>query len=158
MNGQGTAWPNVLADLVAKRDALTTVIDMIRTHFVGDVPGEMRRGKPGPKPRRSKKALKRTDGRTEQEPRRKQPRSLPDHTHTARTGEPHASSDVVVARDAAIKARLKKGPATAVVLREALPAEPGMTEDQMVRACSNALTRLRLKKEITQVDDGWALA
>ena len=41
MNTQGTAWPNVLADLVTKRDALTTVIDMIRTHFVGDTPGEM---------------------------------------------------------------------------------------------------------------------
>lgn len=41
MSVQGTAWPNVLADMVAKRDALTTIIDMIRTHFAGDEPGEM---------------------------------------------------------------------------------------------------------------------
>ena len=41
MSGQGVAWPNVLADLEFKRDALTSIIDTIRMHFVGDTPGEM---------------------------------------------------------------------------------------------------------------------
>jgi hypothetical protein len=31
-----TAWPHLLADLTAKRDALTGLIETIRTHFVND--------------------------------------------------------------------------------------------------------------------------
>ena len=38
---QGTAWPNVLADLEAKRNALTQMIDIVRMHFVGADPTEM---------------------------------------------------------------------------------------------------------------------
>jgi hypothetical protein len=41
MSGQGVAWPNVLADLEIKRDALNTMIEIVRTHFCGDTPGEM---------------------------------------------------------------------------------------------------------------------
>src|SRR4051794_31230910 len=36
-----TSWPNVLADLEIKRDAIVQMIDIVRTHFVGDTPGEM---------------------------------------------------------------------------------------------------------------------
>ena len=68
------------------------------------------------------------------------------------------ATDVVQARDAAIKARLRKGPAPFAALRDAMPHEPDLTDDQKTRACANALTRLRVKKEITQVEDGWALA
>lgn len=76
------AWPHVLADLVAKRDALTTIIDTIRTHFVGDTPGEMPDSVAVPaRDARKTRALKgdgRTDGRTEQESGRRAARSLPD--------------------------------------------------------------------------------
>ena len=58
MKTQGMPWPNVLADLEAKRDALVTIIDTIRTHFVGDTPGEMPDSTPVAHPRRGKKPAK----------------------------------------------------------------------------------------------------
>jgi len=69
-----------------------------------------------------------------------------------------ASPDIVAARDAAIVARLKKGPSAKADLIDAMPAEPGKTAEQRAQDCGNALTRLRLKKLIVQVDEGWAVA
>lgn len=37
----GTPWPNLLADLEAKRAAIDHVITLVRTHFIGDTVGEM---------------------------------------------------------------------------------------------------------------------
>jgi hypothetical protein len=69
-----------------------------------------------------------------------------------------ATSEVVVARDAAMLALLKKGPQPFAALLEAMPSEPGQTADQRQRACSNGLTRLRMKKVITATKDGaWEL-
>jgi hypothetical protein len=61
-------------------------------------------------------------------------------------------------RDKALLARLKKGPATTKELRAAMPEEPGLTADQYEKALSNALTRLRLKSQISAAENGWALA
>jgi len=41
MTNGNTAWPHLLADITAKRDALTQVIETIRTHFVDDDTAEM---------------------------------------------------------------------------------------------------------------------
>jgi hypothetical protein len=58
MNGQ-TEWPALLADLKAKRDALTQLITVVETHFVpvyGELPAspvaETRRANPGARPPR----------------------------------------------------------------------------------------------------------
>lgn len=78
---------------------------------------------------------------------------------TSRVGmESPAGADVVHARDAAILAKLRKGPATIDDLRKAIPKEADLDDQQHGRACSNALTRLRLKGQIKQTEDGWALA
>jgi hypothetical protein len=69
-----------------------------------------------------------------------------------------APPDIVAARDAVILARLKRGPLPKVDLIESLPPEPGKTPEQRAQDCGNALTRLRLKKLIVQVDEGWAVA
>lgn len=66
--------------------------------------------------------------------------------------------NLVPARDAAIKLALKKGPLLPSALLDAMPRELGQTGDQRADALRNALTRLRLKKEIRQTDDGWTLA
>jgi Transcriptional regulators len=86
MTNSNTAWPHLLADITAKRDALTQMIEMIRTHFVADTPGEMpvsRIVRPGRiarnhRPKKSGPRGRRTDGRTEQGPRQSAQRSLPD--------------------------------------------------------------------------------
>jgi len=147
-----------------RRGEMVKAIDSLRP-LVGDAPVHRtrragRRGKPGPKPGRRKKAAKKTDGRTDGRSKVRasaqrgasliEPsRSLPDRT----------ASDVVVARDAAILRELKKGTRAFAALCEVMPTEPGQTEEQRSRACSNALTRLRLKKEIRATDNGeWELA
>lgn len=74
-------WPHLLADITAKRDALNQVIETLTKHFIKDGDDEpparpvSRRGKPGPKPRRSKKLLR---GR-KQSSRQRAVRGLPDH-------------------------------------------------------------------------------
>ena len=68
-------------------------------------------------------------------------------------------SPLIAARDQAILESLRRGAKNTVDLRAVLPAEPGQTEEQRERACSNALTRLRMKGQIKPVDGGgWALA
>lgn len=47
-----------------------------------------------------------------------------------------------------MRARLKQGTATFADLLAVLPKERGQTAAQRTRACSNGLTRLRLKKAI----------
>jgi len=64
----------------------------------------------------------------------------------------------VKARDASILHALASGPKSVAVLRDGLPAEPGLTPQQRDMACSNALTRLGIKKLVRKVEDGWALA
>lgn len=63
-----------------------------------------------------------------------------------------------LARDNAILERLNRGPSHFAELRDAMPKEPGLSDEQRTRACANALTRLRLKKQIKQTEDRWALA
>lgn len=69
-----------------------------------------------------------------------------------------ASEAVVKARDAAILARLHIGPATLEQLVTVLPAEPGESETDRQVACSSALIRLRVKKQITAAAGNWAIA
>lgn len=70
-----------------------------------------------------------------------------------------ASEATVKARDAAILRLLASGPKSVAVLRDGLPMEEGVvTEEQRQMACSNALTRLSIKKQVRKVEDGWALA
>jgi len=79
-------WPHLLADLRAKRDALSAAIETLETHFTvltdddapsnGHAPTKVRGRAPEEKPRR---AAKQTNERTnEQGPRRRAARSLPD--------------------------------------------------------------------------------
>jgi len=63
----------------------------------------------------------------------------------------------VKARDASILHALASGPKSAAVLRDGMPNEPGLSAEQRDMACSNALTRLGIKKQVRQVEDGWAL-
>lgn len=70
-----------------------------------------------------------------------------------------ASEDVVKARDAAILARLRIGPATLEQLVTVMPIEDGHVDSDRRAACSSALIRLRVKKHIRAVDGGaWAAA
>jgi hypothetical protein len=86
-------------------------------------------------------------------------KTLADAVHEKTTIDPPADSPGATGlRDEAILARLKKGPARFSDLQAALPKEPWLTDEQHMKACNNALTRLRLKKLIKQTEDGWALA
>lgn len=69
-----------------------------------------------------------------------------------------ASEDVVKARDAAILERLRIGPATTAALITVMPDEPGFSPEDREAACHSALIRLRVKKRIRSVVDGWATA
>jgi hypothetical protein len=62
----------------------------------------------------------------------------------------------VKARDAAILERLRIGPATLEQLVTVMPSEDGHDENDRRAACSSALIRLRVKRQITNVDGGWA--
>lgn len=76
-----TDWPNLLADLEAKRVAIGQAIDILRTHFVGADSTEMPES---PIARPPKKAAAKRDGRTDGATRRPVvstvARSLPDST------------------------------------------------------------------------------
>ncbi|MEO8679229.1 MAG: hypothetical protein ABI665_09300 [Vicinamibacterales bacterium] len=152
MKTTGTQWPSILADFKAKHQALAEIIAIVETHFVDEsTPGAMPdstpvRRKPGPKPKKKKK--------------KKHARVLPGSRAPVRavSTPSSASTSAVAARDHAILSRLKKGPTTSAALTDALPDEPDLTADQKIRACSNALTRLRLKGDIAATADGWALA
>lgn len=138
-------WPHLLADLTAKRDALNQVIALIAKHFIPaaaelviNVPGA--EPLPAPRPRVTKPGhAKKT----------KKERSQPWMP---------AAAGTVQARDAAILNQLRKGPAATSALVDALPKEPGQSDEQRADACRNALTRLRVKKVIKQSERGeWAL-
>jgi hypothetical protein len=70
----GTPWPHLVADLTAKRDALTRVIDLITTNFSNEIAqqeaspngqrGDRRRRTVG-RPRKTLRKNGRTDGRTD---------------------------------------------------------------------------------------------
>lgn len=62
------------------------------------------------------------------------------------------------ARDAAVLARLRIGPASLEQLVTVLPVEPDHDENDRLAACSSALIRLRVKKLITNVEGWWAAA
>ena len=70
---------------------------------------------------------------------------------------PRQRLDLVPARDDAIRKALKSGPKRTSVLLGHMPEEPGQTLEQREDALRNALTRLRLKKQIAIVGEGWAL-
>lgn len=73
MTNGNTAWPHLLADITAKRDALTQMIETIRTHFVDDNTAEMSasstvrptRVAKNHRPKKSGLRGRRTDGRTD---------------------------------------------------------------------------------------------
>lgn len=69
-----------------------------------------------------------------------------------------ASEAVVKARDTALLERLRIGPATLEQLVTVMPIEPGHTENDRRAACSSALIRLRVKKQIAAVEGGWVAA
>lgn len=76
MKTTGTPWPNILADLESKREAIVSLIDLVRTHFVGDDPTSMPESPraPAPKPRK-------TNGRTtdaSKAPRHRDAEAVPD--------------------------------------------------------------------------------
>lgn len=77
---------------------------------------------------------------------------------TRATQKPGTRSSAVEARDAAIRERLKQGPADTAELRATLPPELGETSDNRETNCRNALSRMRLRGEIQFTTDGrWAL-
>jgi hypothetical protein len=80
MKTTGTPWPNILADLEAKRGAIDTLIGLVREHFVGDDPTAMPES-PAPSNGKATRAEKRgrTDGRSKA--RASATRSLPDGAH-----------------------------------------------------------------------------
>lgn len=65
--------------------------------------------------------------------------------------------EVVKARDAAILERLRHSPASDAQLLTVLPEEAGRHKAR-VEALGNVLLRLRVKRRIRKVQDGWALA
>jgi hypothetical protein len=116
----------------------------------------------------AKNRNERTNERTnaKREPRS---RSLPDREVQKRiapattkgpgAGATPATAEIVQARDAAILGALKKGKKPFGTLRDAMPVEDGQDDTQRRQACSNALTRLRIKKQIRSTDDGeWELS
>jgi hypothetical protein len=154
----------VIADLTSKRDALTDVIDKL-TQLSAPPP----RAPLGARPPRTKTAARQTDGRTDGAKRGPHSRSLPDREVQKRiapattkgpgAGATPATAEIVQARDAAILGALKKGKKPFGTLRDAMPVEDGQDDSQRRQACSNALTRLRIKKQVRSTDDGeWELA
>ena len=69
-----------------------------------------------------------------------------------------APRDIVSARDAAILQALKVRPWATDSLLNVLPEEPGQSDEQRKTALSSALIRLRVKKQIDQVQGLWRLA
>jgi hypothetical protein len=69
-----------------------------------------------------------------------------------------ASELVVKARDTALLDRLRIGPATLEQLVTVMPAEDGHSDEDRRAACSSALIRLRVKKQITAMGSNWAVA
>lgn len=68
-----------------------------------------------------------------------------------------AGFNLVEARDAAIKARLKPGKATLEELLAAMPSEPGQSADERTDACKKALRRLVLKGVVADVGNKFQL-
>lgn len=60
------------------------------------------------------------------------------------------------ARDQAILDRLRIGPATVEQLATVLPDEDGFSDADRAIACSSALIRLRVKKQVTLMGGNWA--
>jgi len=142
------AWPVILADLTAKRDALTHAIDVIARHFL-PAAAELVIHVPEPEPLPAPRPRAPKPGRPKKKERAHQP-WMP--------ASPPAAAGAVQARDEAIVNALRKGPAATHDLLPALPAEPGQTPEQRDNALRNTLTRLRCKKRIKQLERGeWAL-
>lgn len=142
--------------LVEKRDAITAAIVALDAVLGTPAPPTVsaeptrpkctRRNGAAEKPRR---AINRTNERTNERSKARAipaARSLPDGARVR--------LDLVPARDAAILARITRGPATAGELLSVLPAEPGQTHEQRETAVRNALTRLRVKRQIVQAEHG----
>lgn len=135
------AWAQVIAELVTKRDALTTVVDLLTKHFA-IAPERAEESWPLPrqhvddivKPAEELCSHAVTRPATEKVPPARE-----------RPADSNGSSPQVVARDAAILKALRAGPKTTAALVEMLPQEPGQNDEQRLRACSNALTRLKYK-------------
>jgi hypothetical protein len=49
-------------------------------------------------------------------------------------------------------------PATFAALMNVMPIEPGQTVQQREEACAMATRRLRIKNQIRQIENGWAIA
>lgn len=148
MNGN-TDWPHLLAAVTAERDALNQVIEILTKRFVRDDAGVV------DEPRARK--TRRTFPRTAKKAAKRKPKRAISTDRAVESAAP-ASTDAVLARDAAILGALKKGPKAFAALLEAMPSEPGQTAEQRVRACSNGLTRLRLKSQVKASGEGqWEL-
>lgn len=150
------AWPQLLDDLRAKRDALTQAIDILTAQFASE---EERAPERRPKRQSTKYRARRAKATKVSKVRKARTvRLKPETTRASTTATGTSTVAIVQSRDGAILARLKKGPASASELRDAMPIEPSKTLAQRASDCQNALTRLRLKKLVKQVDEGWALA
>lgn len=84
--------------------------------------------------------------------------SVPRVSRPAAASVRPASEDVVKARDAALVARLRIGPASLEQLVTAMPTEDGQGDEDRRVGCSSALVRLRVKKLIRPVEGGFAIA
>ena len=137
----------LLDQSIAKRDALTTLIDALQV-LIGDTPAPT----PAPAPA---SALPPPMGARSPQPRRKAASRPPASKPTT----PTAAADVVEARDAAIRTALKRndGLATSKLLRAAMPKEPSMNDEQRDDAFRNTMTRLKRKGEIDRTGDTWSL-
>jgi hypothetical protein len=112
MKTTGTPWPNILADLEAKRGAIDTLIGLVREHFVGDDPTAMPES-PAPSNGKATRAKNGRDGtgRDGSKARASATRSLPDG----------AVSEV----GQKILALLKKGPMATSAMAKALGLNSG---------------------------------
>jgi hypothetical protein len=63
--------------------------------------------------------------------------------------------DVVTARDAAILQAVRLRPWTTDALMSVMPVEEGQTVEQRKTALKSALIRMRVKKQIDEVDGQW---
>ena len=134
-----TDWRAVIADLRQRREAIDQAIQTIEAMFSTFTPIENISVRTEPPARRPRK------------PRASAPTPFGGSTLSAEVSN-------IQARDAAIKFALRTGPRPSSELIDALPREPGQTPEQRESALRNALSRLKVKKEIKQVAEGWALA
>ena len=125
------------AACVARATEIEAIIERLQT--LGGAPATRRAPKPARRP---------------EAPAPKVARKKPTTRQVDRPAvEPGSPAERAQRRDDAILARLARGPLPYADLLSALPAEPGRTDEQRRRDCSNALFRLKTRGQIRQSDE-----